>query len=213
MTMKLKIPFYENKGDGNQCMQVSMKSVLKHFLGKDFSLRKLDNLTGRTKGKWTWTTQIVPVLYELGLEVKYFSKQDYWIFSNKASIRKLYGKSAGMAIKLTNMKSLKDSINKMKRYDLFEKKKLSFKSIENKIKNGNVPLMLIDWNKLNKINGLYQGHFVVVTGFNAKNVYYHESGPINPKPNKRVLKKDFISAWNANGTDNDVVIVSGRRSK
>ena len=38
---------YENNGDGNQCMQVAMRCVLKHFLDKDFSLDELDSLTGR----------------------------------------------------------------------------------------------------------------------------------------------------------------------
>jgi len=34
--MFLKIPFYENNENGNQCMQVAMKSVIKYFLIKIF---------------------------------------------------------------------------------------------------------------------------------------------------------------------------------
>ena len=63
--MLLNLPFYPNTGDGRQCYQVAMQSVLKHFLGKEFSREELDHLTGRKTEFWTWTAQIVPVLESL----------------------------------------------------------------------------------------------------------------------------------------------------
>lgn len=52
---------------------------------------------------------------------------------------------------------------------------------------------------------------LILEGFDSKSIYYHESGPGDPTPNKKVSKKAFIKAWNANGTDNDVVLVYGKR--
>jgi len=214
----LNIPFYENK-KGNQCMQVAMKCVIKYFLNKDISLEKLDRLTGRKNNFWTWTSQIVPVLYDFGLDVKYYSKTDIKLFLNgKEFIKKHFGEDAekilkftDVILKFTDVNILLDSIRKLMKYSIFEKRKLEFKEIEDHISKGHVPLMLIDYNKIAGREELYQGHFVVVTGFDENNVYHHESGPENPEPNKKVSKQIFIEAWNANGTDNDVVIVYGKR--
>ena len=210
--MLLSVPFYENKGDGNQCMQVAMKSVLKHFLNKDFSLEELDKLTGRKTGLWTWTSQGVKVLCDLELEVKYYSKSDLEPFlEGEQFVRKHFGKDAEKILKFTDLPVVLESIKKLLKYNIFEKRKLPFGEVESHIKQGHVPLMLIDHSKLIGKEGLYQGHFVVVTGFDDQNVFYHESGPKNPEANKKVLKSIFIEAWNANGTDNDVVIVYGKR--
>lgn len=210
--MILDVPFYENTGDGNQCMQVAMKSVLKHFLGKDYSLKALDKLTGRKKGYWTWTSQIAAVLYDLGLDLKFYSKTDLKPFlKGEAFIRKRFGKDAYKILKFTDLPAVTKSIKKSKKYGIFKKRKLSFEEVEFGIEQGYVPLMLIDWNKIAGRRDLYQGHFVVVTGFDEKHVYYHESGPKNPQQHRKVSKATFVKAWNANGTDNDAVIVFGKR--
>ena len=72
----LNVPFYINEGDGTVCYQVAMQSVLKYFLGKEYSLNELIRITDKKPGKWTSTTQIVPVLHDLGLNLMYFTKSD-----------------------------------------------------------------------------------------------------------------------------------------
>ena len=125
--MILKIPFYENKGDGNQCMQVAMKSVLKHFLDKDFSLAELDKLTGRKENLWTWTSQVVTVLHDLGLKVKYYSKSDLEPFlEGEPFIREHFGEDADKILKFTDVPVVLESIKRLLKYDIFEKIKLSF---------------------------------------------------------------------------------------
>jgi uncharacterized protein YvpB len=57
----------------------------------------------------------------------------------------------------------------------------------------------------------FTGHLVVVTGFDDQNVFFHESGPFNAQPNYKVPKRLFIDAWNSKGTDNDAIIVFGKR--
>jgi len=210
--MKLDLPFYENKGDGQQCMQVAMQIVLKHFLDKEFSLEELDLLTKRKEGKWTWTPQIVSVLYDNGLDLKYYSKIDITKFSGgETFIRERYGADAEKILSYTDIPILLFSIKEMMNYDLVSTDVPSFKEIENHISQGHVPMILIDYNILEGVEGSYQGHFIVVTGVDDEFVYYHESGPGNAEPNRKVSKQKFIDAWNANGTDNDVVIVFGKR--
>ena len=210
--MLLNIPFYRNNGDGNQCMQVGMQSVLKYFLGKDFSLEELDELTGRKPNLWTWTVQIVSVLFDLGLDVKYYSKINFEEFlEGEPYIRKQYGKDADMILKYSDIHTLIKYVKKLKNYNIFAEKKLLLDEIEANIKQGHILLVVIDNNKIKHRNELYQGHLVVLTGFDENYIYYHDSGPDKPEKNKKVPKKIFEKAMNSNGTDNDVVIIYGKR--
>ena len=210
--MILKIPFYENNGDGNQCMQVGMKCVLKYFLDKDFPLIELDKLTGRKENLWTYTSQIVSVLYDLGLDLKFYSKEDLEPFlEGEPFIRKHFGKDADKILKFTDVPTVVKATEKLLNYNIFEKRILPIDEIQEHLKKGNVPMVLIDYNKIIRKNDLYQGHFVVITGFDEEHIYFHESGPTNAGPNKKVKKEFFEEAINANGTDNDCVIVYGKR--
>ncbi len=155
--MLLNIPFYENKGDGNQCMQVAMQSVLKYFLNKEYSLEELDKLTRRKAGFWTWTSQIVPVLHNLSLTVKYYANTDLQRFlEGEKYIQKHYGKDADKILKYSDVPVIIKAIRKVLNHEIFEKKKLRGDEIEAEIKNGCIPLMLIDDNKIRQRQGFYQ---------------------------------------------------------
>ena len=213
MLMMLKIPFYENNGDGNQCMQVAMKCALKYFLDKEYTLEELDKLTGRKENLGTFTSQIVSVLYDLGLDLKFYSKEDLELFlEGEPFIRKHFGKDAEKILKFTDVPTVIEATKKLLNYNIFEKKKISFEEIEEHIDQNHLPLVLIDHNKIIQKADFYHGHFVVLTGYDDSYVYYHESGPNNPEPNKKIKKEIFIGALNANGTDNDCVIIFGKRN-
>jgi len=49
---------------------------------------------------------------------------------------------------------------------------------------------------------------VEITFINQTHVLFHNS---NKGPNQKAKKQDFIDAWNAPGTDNDIIIVRGKR--
>ena len=145
-----------------------MKTVLKHFLHKDVSLEELDTLTGRKTGFWTWTSQVVTVLHEQGLDVKYYSTSDLEPFlAGEPFLRKHFGKDAEKILRFTDLPVALESIRKFLNLKIFEKRKLPFSQIEYHITQGHVPLMLVDHHKLVGRAGFYQGHFVVVTGFDV----------------------------------------------
>jgi hypothetical protein len=210
--MMNNIPFYENDGDGNQCLQVASRSVIKHFLDKDYSLEQLDKLTGRKANLWTYTPQIVSVLHDVGLKIKYYSKEALEPFlGGEDYLREHYGKDADKILKFTDVSVVIKFIENLLTYDIFEKRKISISSIEKEVKKGHLPIVLIDNNVIAGKNNFYQGHAVVITGFDNEAVYYHDSGPNNPTPNKQIDKKTFVKAMDANGTDNDCIIVFGKR--
>jgi len=207
----LNVPFYANTGDGSQCYQVAMQSALKYFLSEDFSVETLDKLTNRKKDKWTATTQIVPALYELGLKVRYYSKTELEAaLSGEKYIRETYGADADKVLKIVDVDALVESARTLLKYDLFEQKVLSLEEIEEHVRKKHVPLVLIDWNKIIG-RPSYQGHFGVITGFDEENIYFHQSGPATPTPNMKITKSTFMEAWNVKGTDNDIVMVYGKR--
>ena len=206
------IPFYKNDEDGNQCLQVATRSAIKHFLNKDYSLEELDRLTGKKANFWTYTSQIASVLHDVGLKIKYYSKEALEPFlEGESYLRKHYGKNADKILKFTNVPTVVESIENLLTYDIFKQKKISLSSIEEEIKKGYVPIVLIDNNIIIKKDDYYQGHAVVITGFDNEFIYYHDSGPSNPTSNKRIDKKIFIKAMDSNGTDNDCIIVFGKR--
>jgi hypothetical protein len=210
--MKLDIPFYKNEGDGNQCMQVAMQSVIKHFLNKEYSREELDKLTGRKPNLWTWTPQVVPVLYDIGLNLRFYSKTDLKpLLEGEIFIKEHFGKDADKILKFTDVTVLVESVKKLLEYDLFERKILSPEEIELHIEKCHALIFIIDNNKITDAEKLYQGHYVVMTGFDEENVFYHDSGPVNPEADKKIPKTTFMEAWNANGTDNDVIVIHGKR--
>lgn len=152
------------------------------------------------------------MLDDVGLKVKFYSKENLEPFlEGEKFYRKRYGKDADKILKFVDVPIVTKSIEKLLNYDIFEKKKISISEIEQYIKENSVPLVLIDNNKIIRKKGFYQGHAVVITGFDDKYIYYHDSGPHNPTPNKKVKKKLFVEAMDANGTDNDCIIVFGKK--
>ena len=210
--MILNIPYFENNNDGKQCMQVAMKCVISYFLNKDISLDELDKLTWREEGFWTYTSQIVSVLYDLGLDLSYYSKEDLEpLLEWEWFIRTYYGKNADKILRYTDIDVVVKSVEKLLSYDVFEKKVISILDIQNYLMQGYVPMVVIDNNVILGINDFYQGHFVVITWFDEDHIYYHESWPKEWEANKKVEKELFEKAFNANGTANDCVVVRGIR--
>jgi hypothetical protein len=206
------IPFYRNDGGGDQCMQVAMKSVIEYYSGEDYSLEDLDQMTGRGKDQWTWTPQLVNVLYDLGLEVEYYSTVDgQRLARDKSYFFEQYGEEAERLAEVVDLEIVINSIRKVMERGLFVKTKAEVQQVESAIDKGHVPLMLIDWNVLAGKEGEYQGHLVSVTGYDKDHFYYHEPGPKNPESDKKVDKDLFIEAWDQKETDHDLVIVRGRR--
>lgn len=210
--MLLPFPFYPNTGDGRQCYQVAMQVVLKHFLGKDFSREELDALTERKTEFWTWTAQIVPVLHDLGLNVKFFSSRDPKDFlEGEAFIKRAYGDDAEIQLQMTDMPVLLNAVRRLINTDLYEHKTLEWPDIEEALQQGCVPLVLFNNTVMSERTGPFQGHFVTVTGFDDDAVFYHESRPFEPTPDRKVPKQRFIDAWMHPAADRDTVIVYGKR--
>jgi hypothetical protein len=152
--MLLDLPFYKNDKNGNQCLQISMKIALEHFLGKKYTLEELDKFTGRKDDFWTWTVQIVSVLHELGLHVKFYSSEPIKpLLGGENYIKQHFGKHAQKILEKTDIQTIVKVVKNLIESNLFEKKKLDFKEVEMLVKMGCIILLLIDYNVLEGIVG------------------------------------------------------------
>jgi len=210
VVVDMDIPFYRQSDSGN-CMQTQIKMALKYYFPeKDFSFEELDRLTGRTPGKWTWTSQLLPVLLDNGLDAYYYSSSSYDGIKEggKEYILEYYGKEDGqIMIDHTNFDSLYASIEKLEENEKFVNEKLDFSYIEKEFKKGHVIILVIDKNVLLGNNRPYSGHGITLTKINETHVSLHDSAGT---PNLTVKKEQLIKAWDNTATDNDAIIIRGK---
>lgn len=209
--MRLKLPFYRN--DRDRCAQVAMRMVVNYFLQQDLELDELDRLTGRSDGCWTWSTQTAVALHRLGLEVAYYTREPLESFlRGEEFLVEHFGEAvARTMLSRSDWPRAQQSFREVLELGLCTPRALEFPEVEEALEKGAVPIVLIDYNVLMGRGGEYHGHCVVITGSDARTVWYHESGPEAPAPHRPVQKERFIRAWEAPGTDKDVLLVRGTR--
>lgn len=204
-----EIPFFKQTDSGN-CLQTNLKIALKYYYPeKDYSFEELDKATGRTEGKWTWTSQALRFLTDEGLNSYYYSTTPYFDILEKGEdlIIDYYGETDGnIMIQHTDFDSLYASIYDLGRSDRYENRKLSFHEVETEFEKGNFIIILLDRSILQG-GSAYTGHFFTITAINSTHVVAHDTAGT---PNKVIDKETFIKAWNAPGTDNDIIIIKGK---
>jgi len=210
IVLHTEMPFFKQIDSGN-CLQTNLKIALKYYYPeREYSFEQLDLETGRTQGKWTWTSQAMELLLDEGLDAYYYSTTPYLdiLGGGEGFIIGYYGEDDGkVMIQHTDFDALYSSIRSLNDTARYNDEKLDFSAVENEFSNGRMVIMLIDRNVLTNPELSYAGHFVTITGINSTHVTFHDTGGI---PNRAVEKSRFTDAWNAPGTDNDVIIIKGK---
>jgi hypothetical protein len=205
-----EMPFF-NQTDSGNCLQTNLKIVLEYYYPeREYSSEQLDDRTGRTQGKWTWTSQAMEFLIDEGLDAYYYSTTPYLNISKggEAFILNYYGEEDGrIMIQHTNFDALYQSINTLNESARYKYEKLDFSDVEKMFNEGNTIIMLIDRNALTNPKQPYAGHFVTITSINSTHVVFHDTAGT---PNRIAERTKFIEAWNAPGTDNDAIIIKGK---
>ncbi len=211
--MKLDLPFYQNNSEGTQCAQVAAKIVLEYFLGKIFTLEELDQMSGRRGQDYTWTTQIVAALFDLGLDLKYYSSDQLEPYlEGESYIRRRFSEdNAGAFLQVTDMEPFLKSVKYVLVNNLWEPISLTLEDIVSHLNNGHVPISAVDLNKLYEREGPFDGHAIVLTGYDDDNIFYHESGPEFVEPHKKVSKSRFNLAASLGTNEGETVVIYGKR--
>ena len=218
--MLLKIPFHIATGDENRCYEAAMLSAIAYFIPETtLTLEQLDRLVERKPGKWTYTQQIVPVLYDLGLDVQFYSEEPLGpLAETDGMLESLHRanpsvESFDYVLRHTDLEVAVRAAKNCMRYRVFTQRRVEWTMIEAELERSHVPLLLIDYNLLVGRKGPFQGHFVALTGFDKEHIFYHENSERHAKPNMAVDRERFRMAWDNPGTGHDLVIVAGRRGE
>jgi hypothetical protein len=90
-------PFYENP-DNTHCFQAVFRMILKYYWpDKDYSWEKLEKITAKVEGLWTWPIAGMLWLHNNGFEVRTVKAFDYKEFVSKGSdyLISFYGEQVG----------------------------------------------------------------------------------------------------------------------
>lgn len=202
----MDIPYVKQEGPSCVPSQVTM-ALNYYYPEQNYTLEQVDEMTGRKEEKWTWFSQAMPVLLNEGLDAYYFSTTPYYELSPEF-VMQYYGPEDGKLInKVTDWEALGKSIEYLSRTNRYQRIKLNWASVEHAFRQGYVILMIIDYHTLDGRDGLYSGHGVTITKINQTHVTFHNSAK---GPHQSAQKEKFINAWNAPGTDNDIIIIRGK---
>lgn len=216
-SVSLDVPFRIAVGDPDRCYEAAMQSVITFYYPESsVTLEELDELVGRKPGYWTWTCQLVPVMHRLGVRVEYFTEDDLEQQGTTAGLiqllKEVYQEPGEFerVRKKTDLEVVSARARESIDSGLYKRQRLAWPEIEARMRAGAIPMVLLDYNVLVKRDGPYQGHFVVVTGFDNDWVTYHENSEKVAEANRKVRKEDFIQAWNLDTTARDTVFATGR---
>lgn len=209
MLMKIEIPFYSNLKDDTHCYQACLKMVMKHlFPDKRFSFSKLDRITKKEKGKGTWPMAGAVAMRKMGLKVMVFSGLDHRKFSKDAQgfILKEYGKDAHSIISENGSLdiAMEDS-QEMIRMGLYRFRKLSILEIEKFLSRGYMVILNISHRHIADHDEEF-GHYVIMTGFDSKNIYVHDPG-LPPREDIGIPKPRFRRAWKHRKGEHETIII------
>ncbi len=190
-------PYFANTSDNTHCYQASMRMVLKYFLPKkNFSWKKLEELSAKKEGKWTWPTQMQINLQKMGLELIVIDKFDIDSFIAKGGsyLVKIWGKEMGEAqIRHSDIEQERRLFKTYKKLIKSERRAPTLRDLKRLIRNGYLIECNVNSAALNKRKG-YAGHSVLVFDYNKSHIILHDPG-LPAHPHRKVTNALFKKAW------------------
>lgn len=208
----LEVPFYMNHG--YRCAQAAMKSVLKAVMPEiDFSFRELEKLTHHFGNEITFPCQVAAGFLQLGIDFQYYVKPNglnVILDPNFLSlVREKYGKYADDLLARTNIQSLREAVKVLMDIPntIETSKRPSLKELEDIVDGRRIPICLINYDVFVGRRNSFNGHYLILTGFEDGNIIYHDNGPKGAGPNKRTSMGKFEKAWDLCFFDHNLIVV------
>jgi len=199
--MKLEIPFFRQTTLFN-CGPSALRMVLAYF-EKDPGIKILEEKTGIKEGKAVFTIKLGTVAKSFGYSANFFSKS---LKFNSQYLEMNYYKKYGSGNEASELDILVDEAKKAGVN--VQEKTIDINQLLNFVSEKSVPIVLLDWNIVEdrKEKG-YQGHFVVIAGYDKKNVYVQNPSSADTIGLTSISRELFDKARKSNGTDEDIVII------
>ncbi|OGK23865.1 hypothetical protein A2954_07185 [Candidatus Roizmanbacteria bacterium RIFCSPLOWO2_01_FULL_37_12] len=164
---------------------------------KTFTWKQLEKLTGKKKDLWTWPMQSLMNMKKKGFDVLHLTLFDYKKFAEFGVIylKKWVKDEDVVKVQVKNS----DIGYERKNALLYSKSKIQKKvlptldDIKKLLNKGCLIICNVNSFILNQKNG-FAGHFVVVFGYDDKNLFLHDPG-LPPLKNRKVSYDLFTKAW------------------
>jgi len=197
MSQNLKVPFFANASDNTHCFQAAIKMVLKYFWPqREFSFEELDKITAKVEGMWTWQMAGLLWLQENGFEVRDIEVFDFerFIEEKEKYLLEFFGEEAGLEqIQHSYLPNEFEYARRFVKEIEIERRLPDFSDIRNLMNKGYLVVCLVNAKKLDRKDG-YVGHFVLIKGYDDKNLIIHDPG-LPPIENRTVSGESFEKAW------------------
>lgn len=197
------VPFYPNTDDDNHCYEASLRMVLKYFLPeKEYTWAELDQLTGKRPGYWTWPTQALLSLKDMGFDVLKLDLFDYEQFIERGNqyLIEIYGKEGGQA--QIDYSDIGHEIEVAKKYITSGIHKIdvpTLTDVKRLLDEGYLLILNVNARAFNGLDG-YLGHFIVVYGYDDSSIHYHDPG-LPPMEAQQRPFAEFLAGWEAGYPD------------
>lgn len=195
--MKLNVPFYRTEKDG-ECGPLALKMALSYF-GEEHSFDKLSQLMRRTDSGMVWTAGIALAAKKLGFETR-FVTLNYGSINEDLDFYKKYANDRAMLTLGEIKKEIRQLSIKV------EEKNMDLEELLKYVSDNSISIVLLNWHILRGKEG-FHGHIVPIVGYDADNIYVHNPGLLEPKDYFPIERRKFLEAWEAKGTDKDVVVI------
>lgn len=201
LKMIIPVKFYKQEKDYD-CGPTALKMVLDYLDKKEYNKEDIQNLVDSEKSGVTWTLGLAKCAAQMGFDVEFYSKN--LGFNPENYELEFYKKN-------TEENQSEEKLEKLKKESIefgvkLREKSLNLNEILEKINENNIAIILLDWSKIRKIDQ-FIGHFLVIGGYDDKNIYVHNQGKINPKENLQIPKELFEEARKSIGTDEDIIFI------
>lgn len=174
--------------------------------GKSYTTKHLEEITGMRPDKAAWEMQFSIWFINNGFEVKHFSTFDYQAFKQDGMeyIRKTYGEEvANWQIANSDIDSALKLIDEYTKKVKIVHRKPTIKDIVEQMKSGYIVRVGVNSGFLNN-TGRYVGHSVVVTGYDASSIWFHDPG-LPPMKNRETDHQTFQKAMDSFGSEIDAI--------
>lgn len=209
MNKTLKIPFYKNHGW--QCGPRCAAMVLKYYYPRlKVDWKRFAKIIHHYQPRaYTYTQQLGLLLNYFGLKVKVFSREALKTTEeDPRQFHRAFGKDYSKLIRRFNISEYNWSIREARRRRLVKCQRTKFSQIIRHLKRERIVIFSVDWNTLNNKKGIYEGHFVVLTGLKSggrATIHDPDTGPNRVYPIKKLAR-----AYNHPVITDDLVVVYGR---
>ncbi len=186
--------FYSNLKDNIHCYQACLRMTLSCFFPDEkYSFKDLEKITGFKKNKLTWDEKgLLWLTRKKGLHITKISDFDYARFAKEGeSYLKWYWKPEiyDYQKKHSDFKDTHKSVQELSKHADFLLREPLLKDIYAFLKQGGVIIASVNANVLDEEEGP-NNHTVVVTGFNKKDIIFHDPGL--PAEESRHVKKSLF---------------------